>query len=318
MKSFRFIKVVALFAGVFYGLSYAPAAFADDAIVTGIQLSPTSQRLTLDPGTHYDGHITVTNTGTHVLSYRLSVSPYQVDENYNSVFTISNSHTQIVNWISFPELEGSIDPNHIAIVDYTIDVPEDAPGGSQYAAIFVNTNDATGNEQSVRVNAGTGMVLIARVNGETRESGAILSTNIPSFLLNPPVTASITVNNEGNVDEEIRNSLKIENYFSGALIYETDNADNLNTILPDTTRTITLVYDNVPRLGVLKATLTSEYMDDAQQKSTLIFICPLWFIAIILLIILTISARIITKRRDDHRTRANSRNNIGSADKFNI
>lgn len=318
MKSFRIIKNAVLALGVFSFLGFAKPAFADEPPVTGIQVSPTSQRITLDPGAHYSGHISVTNTGTHTLSFRLSVAPYQVDENYNSVFNVSNARTQISNWVTFPEQEGSVEPNQVTIVDYDIDVPMDAPGGGQYAAIFVGTDDATGNEQSVRVNAATGMVIIARVNGETRESGSIVSTNIPSFLLNPPVTASVTVNNDGNVDEEIRNGLKIENYFSGAVIYENDGSDSINTILPNTTRTIVLSHSNVPRLGVLKITLTTEYMNDAQIKTATVFICPLWFIAIILLIILTIVARIIAKRRDDRRTRANSRNSQGSAEKFNI
>ena len=68
----------------------------------------------------------------------------------------------------------------------------------------------------------------------------------------------------------------------------------------------------------MKVSLTTEYINDAQIKTATVVVCPLWFIAIVLLIILTIVVRVIARRRDDRRTRANSRNSQGSADKFNI
>ena len=68
----------------------------------------------------------------------------------------------------------------------------------------------------------------------------------------------------------------------------------------------------------MKVSLTTEYLNDAQIKTATVIVCPLWFIAIIVLIIATIIFRILAKKRDDRRTRANSRNSTGSADKFNI
>lgn len=248
----------------------------------------------------------------------MSVSPYQVSgEDYTALFDIHNGYTQITNWITFEELNGTIAPGEVKNIAYTIDVPLDAPGGGQFAAIFAETDKGSSNIDTVQANASVGTVLLAHINGETREEGKIISTSIPSFLLNPPVTATIKLENKGNIDEEIKNSLEIKNYFSNEVIYE-DTTPQTNTMLPDTTRTLTLLVNDVPRLGVLKATLTTEYMNDAEITSRIIFVCPLWFIAIILLIILTIVARILAKRRDDRRTRANSRNSTGSAEKFNI
>lgn len=281
----------------------------------GIQISPTIQRITLDPGAHYEGNLTIVNIGQNDLEYTMSVKPYQVSgEDYTALFDIHNGYTQITSWVTFPESNGTIAPGEVKNVAYVIDVPYDAPGGGQFAALFAETNESG---QAVKYNANVGTVLLARINGETREEGKILSTNIPGFLLNPPVTATVKLENKGNIDEEVKNTLQIVNYFSNEVIYE-DTTPQTNTMLPDTTRTLTLVANDVPRLGVLKATLTTEYLNDAEITSRVIFICPLWFIAIILLIILTIVARIVAKKRDDRRTRANSRNSAGSAEKFNI
>ncbi len=314
MKSFRITKIVALALGVFASFGFAKSAFADEQKM-GIQISPTIQRVTLDPGAHYEGNLTIVNIGQSDLGYTLSIKPYQVTgEDYQAIFDVHNGYTQITNWISFPENSGNIAPGEVKNVAYVIDVPLDAPGGGQFATLFAETNDAG---QSVKYNANVGTVLLAHINGETREEGKILETNIPGFILNPPVTATVRLENKGNIDEEVKNTLEIKNYFSGEVIYE-DTTPQTNTLLPGTSRTLTLVVNDVPRLGVLKASLTTEYMNDAEITTRTIFVCPLWFIAIIALIILTIVARIVAKKRDDRRTRANSRNNQGSAEKFNI
>lgn len=314
MRKFRITKIAALVLGALVSFGYASAAFAEDSKI-GIQLSPTIQRVTLDPGAHYEGNITLVNIGQNELEYTMSIKPYQVSgEDYEAIFDIHNGYTQITNWVSFPENSGSIAPGEVKNVSYTIDVPYDAPGGGQFAALFAETNEGGA---SVKYNANVGMILLAHVNGETREEGKIISTDIPSFLLNPPITATIRLENQGNIDEEVKNTLQIVNYFSNEVIYE-DTTPQTNTMLPGTSRTLTLVVNDVPRLGVFKTTLTTEYLNDAEITSRIIFICPLWFIAIILLIILTIVARIVAKKRDDRRTRANSRNSAGSAEKFNI
>ncbi|MBR3232920.1 hypothetical protein IKF74_01385 [Candidatus Saccharibacteria bacterium] len=314
MKSFRITKIVALALGVFASFGFAKTTFADEPKL-GIQISPTVQHITLDPGAHYEGELTIVNIGQTDLEYTMSVKPYQVSgEDYVALFDVHNGYTQITNWISFPENYGNVAPGEVKNVAYVIDVPLDAPGGGQFAALFAETNDAG---KSVKYNANVGAVLIAHINGETREEGKILETNIPGFILNPPVTATVRLENKGNIDEEAKSTVEIKNYFSGEVIYE-DVTPQTNTLLPGTTRTLTFVVNDVPRLGVLKASLTTEYMNDAEITTRTIFVCPLWFIAIIALIILTIVARIVAKKRDDRRTRANSRNNQGSAEKFNI
>ncbi len=317
MKIFSKLRLATLTAAIL-GLSlFSQNALADD-IKTGIQLSPAVQRMTLDPGAHYEGIVNVTNTGTTSLNFHLSVSPYQVDDKYSPIYNRENTHTQISHWVSFPEERGSVDAGSVVLVNYVIDVPLDAPGGSQYAVIFVETDDVAEVGGNVRANAGAGMVIMSRINGETREEGKILDTNIPAFLLSPPATATVRASNTGNVDEDVHTTIEVKNSLTGSVLYDNSADPSVNTLLPDTERTMTFVVNDIPRLGILSFSITNEYIDDAQIRTATVIVCPLWFIAIIVLIIATIIFRILAKKRDDRRTRANSRNSIGSADKFNI
>ncbi|MBQ3294767.1 hypothetical protein IJG98_03550 [Candidatus Saccharibacteria bacterium] len=318
MKIFNKVSLITLVAVTIGSIFTNQNVFADDAVKTGIQLAPASQRMTLDPGAHYDGTVTITNTGTTDIGYSVSVSPYQVDEKYSPVFTRENTYTQISRWITLEETTGSIGAGQVQVLNYVIDVPYDAPGGSQYAAIFVTTTDVVGAQETVRADASAGVVVLARVNGETRETGEITSVSVPSFILSPPLTATVRATNTGNVDEDVRTTIEVRNSLTGAVLYDNSADPDVNTLLPDTERTMTFVVNDIPRLGVLSFSITNEYVDDAQIKTATVIVCPLWFIAIIVLIILTIVFRILAKKRDDRRTRANSRNSTGSADKFNI
>lgn len=318
MKTISKLKIVALLLTFFGVIGFSKNAFADDIIKTGIQISPTVQRLSLDPGAHYEGHLTITNIGAYTFNFNMQVTPYQVNEDtYDAIFNIDNGYTQISHWITFDEERGTVEPGEVKNITYRIEVPEDAPGGGQFAALFAETEKDLSDTGTVQANAGVGTVLLAQISGETREDGGIISTDIPGFLLNPPLTATVKASNKGNIDEEIKNTLEIRNYFSGEVIYE-DTTPQTNTLLPGTERSITLIANNIPRLGLMKVSLTTEYINDAQIKTATVVVCPLWFIAIVLLIILTIVVRVIARRRDDRRTRANSRNSQGSADKFNI
>lgn len=318
MKIFNKLRLATLVA-IILGLGLVNQnAFADDLMNTGIQVSPASQRMTLDPGAHYEGTMTITNIGTTEIEYHLSVSPYQVDQSYAPVFEKETSHTQISHWVSFEETTGKVDAGEVALVKYFVDVPLDAPGGSQYAAVFATINDVTGATETIRSNASTGLVIMAKINGETREEGKILGTSIPMIILNPPASATVRASNTGNVDENIVTTIEVRNSLTGSVLYDNSADPDVNTLLPDTERTMTFIVNDVPRLGILSFSITNEYIDDAEIKTATVIVCPLWFIAIIVLIVLTIVFRILAKKRDDRRTRANSRNSTGSADKFNI
>ena len=284
----------------------------------GIGISPGIQRVELDPGATYTNNMTIENLMEHTVTITMHAEPYYVEDvTYSPVYNTPNAYTQISNWVTFEQEEYTVEPHNSVIVNYTVSVPQDAPGGGQYTALFAETQeaDASGNVQSA---ASAGMILMAEVHGETRRTGEIIATNIPSFLLNPPLTVSATAKNTGNIDETLKMTVKVENYFSGALIYDGTNQPQDLTVFPGTTRTAELTVENIPRLGLMKVNMTTEYLGDAEIKSRLVFICPIWFIAIVILIILTVVFRILAKKRDDRRTRANSRNSTGSADKFNI
>ena len=324
-----------LLLGVLFCALITPAslAYADneshslgsgDQWISGLEISPASRQLTLDPGAVYKDIISVRNAGTATLEYEVKIEPFQVkyDENSNEYvgdYSSKNAYTQITNWITIDNPTGEIEPNQSIEINYSINVPTDAPGGGQYAAIFVSGQNKDQGMGTVNAVKSPGLVIIAKVNGQTREAGEILDVSIPDFLLAPPITAAVRVSNTGNIDQDVKVVMKVENYFSGSEIYS--NLDNpiKKTILPETAdRRVELAATTSPRLGLYKVTLTTDYIDESKINTSLVFICPLWLIAILLIMLGIIIFSAVLKLTARKRSRRNSRNNSGSSEKMSI
>lgn len=321
MKESRRIVSLAVLSLCIFGVLFKTINTFADANKTSLQISPVVERISLDPGAHYKNNITITNPGNTPISFEMDVEPFQVsDIDYAPIYSVRNAYTQIENWISFEEYKDVLEPSEMTVVEYHIDVPEDAPGGGQYAVIFAKTNDSNTEKQSIHVSTGAGMVVVARVSGQTRISGSITGTKVPKFLLNPPVEVTASFENTGNIDAEPKMSLKLENYFSGSVIFDGNPDPSVKTVLPGTKRDLKISVENIPRLGIIKGTLNVEFADvnDAKTEHFTIIVCPIWFIAIIIIVVLLIIFRILAGKKQDRRTRANSKNDRGGSNQFNI
>ncbi|MBR3180517.1 hypothetical protein IKF63_00330 [Candidatus Saccharibacteria bacterium] len=322
LKRHQKLSLFGLLICSFFAFWGTNSVFAEEKTGIHLQMAPSIQDMELDPGAVYENNFTITNNGSSTLEYKININPYSVNDiDYAPIYSVKNAYTQITDWITIEsgQEEGTLEPNHSEIINYTITVPKDVPGGGQYAVIFAEAKDIS-NGDSIQDSARIGLIISARVSGDTRISGEIKDIKAPKFLLNPPVSASAVFTNNGNIDMSARMSLKIENYFSGQVIYDGTSDPVEKKLLPNTERELSVSWNNVPRLGVLRATLVTELPEanDANTKVYTIIVCPIWFIAIIALIFIAIIFRIISGKNENRHTRNNSKNNQGSSEKFNI
>ena len=102
-----------------------------------LQISPVRLDLDLEPGTTSTGTFEVQNTGLKAYDFVLGVDPYSVtDENYSIDSETRTAYTDIVDWITFSQNEGHVEPNQNQEITVTVTVPDDVPAGGQYAMIY--------------------------------------------------------------------------------------------------------------------------------------------------------------------------------------
>ncbi len=263
-------------------------------------LMPMSQDIELVAGEIYHGSIKIANPvdATEDFYYVIETTPYSVTgTNYEENLVTQSNWSMVTDWITIEEPTGKIKPNETKTIHFTIDVPETAPAGGQYATLAVRSNSPAENENGVAIKNIYEMasVIFAKVAGETVHSGQIVSNTIPGFVTNGAPVMQAEIINEGNVHEVAEVTVEIKNAMSGEVILPRENTANVYTevIMPGTTRHLVRAIADLPELGVFEVTQNITYMGRVSPNTVTVVICPLWFLLLAILTIGTIIGTIL-------------------------
>lgn len=287
MKTIKKVAILILLAVM--GLFVVPhGALASDA-GNSLTFGPTSQRVSLRPGEKYRSSVIVSNpaNSTKDTKFILYVRPYSViNEDYDPAFDQMGTYTQIVDWITLDKTEGIVAPNDNMEIGFTIQVPEDAPAGGQYAAIVAqDVTDLSDNNNGVQIGSisAVGSIVVADVAGQTREYGEIVENSLPGFSFNAPYTTSAGVKNTGNVHTDAKSVLQIWPLFSDEEVYTNEESeDNGKLVLPDTSRYFFNTWNDAPVFGIFRARQTVTIFDETSVNEKIIVLCPMWLLFIII------------------------------------
>lgn len=263
-------------------------------------ITPMTQKISLEAGQTHEGSIRVANPSdaTADFTFKVSISPYGVaDEDYNADLTTKSNRTMIADWITIETTSGTLKPNETKDIKFTITVPEDAPAGAQYAAIVVSQDEATKKSTGVNVENVFEMasIIYADVAGETIHDGNILENNIPGFSTTIPITLTAKLDNHGNVHDDATVVIAAKNILTGETYLPTDTNDGQYSelVIPDTTKNVTRNVENLPLLGIVHIDQTIYYNGQVSTASRDVIICPVWFMVIMAIAILSVTALII-------------------------
>ncbi len=263
-------------------------------------VTPMSQDITLDAGDVYEGSVTVANpaNASEDFEYRVVVSPYAVEgDDYEADFLSESVRTQVVDWITVENPTGTLKPNETVSVKFTIRIPETAPAGGQYAALLISSNTDAGPSSGISVNNVFEMASLIYVNisGETIEDGAVLENKIPGFVTASPIRVSALITNNGNSHQIARVGLEVKDAFSSTVVYPTpgDSGAINEVIMPETSHTVTRDISGVSTIGVYEVTQTIDYLHERHQAKQIVVVCPIWFMTLVLITIVTVVAAIV-------------------------
>ena len=275
-------------------------------------INPMSHRMeTLEPGEAYTGSVTIVNpaTASEDFYYSTRVAPYGVKgENYSADLITETNYTRIADWITIDEPTGSIKPNESKVVNYTIEVPKNAPAGGQYAAIIVSKNpektEESGSSVAVKDTYEIASLIYADIDGKTTHDGEIIENTIPGFTTSPLITVGAMLSNTGNVHEYATIIIGATNIFTGEVITDPNNETNRYTelIMPESERYVQRdINENLPQLGFVHVEQTIYYNDQVSTEARDVIICPVWFLILILFVIAmlvsTIAKMIVRHRK---------------------
>ncbi len=279
-----------------------PVSAAEETPEYRLQLSPATLQINdLKPGETEEFEFKVQNTGSKVFDYEVSVTPYSVSgTDYKQNFTDDTNYTDIAKWVAFSQDTGTVEPDKQDEITATIKVPQDAPAGGQYAAIMVRmledeNGDKSDGGAAVSMYKQLGLIVYSNVAGNTRQEGKIIENKVPSFMFTPPISATSIVENTGNVHFEAKYILQVYPLFGGEEVYTNEENPATAVIMPETQRLNTVSWEGAPQLGIFKIKQTVKFLDQENVTEKVLFICPIWFLLIVLVVIFLIIFFIVSR-----------------------
>lgn len=270
-------------------------------------LSPMYQQITLTPGETYVGNFEVINPGDNTIDFRYTVDikPFSVEGLDDLSFTENGDYNQIVDWIELSRTEGVISPNNTQEVRFTINVPENAAAGGQYAAILVTSEEYRLDNSSVdlREKYEASHLIYAEVSGETVRKGTIDNINVPSFLFSGNITGSASITNDGNVHSEATHTLQIFPLFSKEEVYTNEENPKGVWIMPGNTAYSSIAWEETPSIGIFHVIYSVEYEGVESNIDKIVIVCPLWLLLVIIFAIILIIFWIIWGGRKEKKQR---------------
>lgn len=302
----KFSQIICgIVATIFASAGFTASAFAD----VGISVSPMIQKIILNPGESYTGSFTVFNQASNQddLIYETEVIPFFADENYDAIYEKVDNYNQIVDWITVDNGSGALSPNSGTDIIYTINVPNDAPAGGQYAAIRVlsvnkQKDNDDGMSTNINVRYGIAYTIFAEISGVTKRQGEIIDVNIPSFMLSGNIMGVSTVQNTGNVHSEAKYTLQVFPLFSDEEIYTNEESPATRTILPNRTLYNEVSWSDTPAMGIFNVIYTVEFEGVTTQVSKMVIKCPIWLLFIIIFVIFAIIIWMISRARSHRKS----------------
>lgn len=280
-------------------------------------LSPMEEKLVLNPGDHYTSlfRLYTTTEFDTAIKYQITVVGYYVDEGYNNIYEeCDDERCEMAKWIKIESpTEGRLSPGEEVAIRYTINVPEDAPGGGQYASIIVRVDpveeesdvddgDGSGAEKvkpAIREIKRIAYTIYAEIAGKIVRQGEITDVSLPSFLLSGDITGSSSVKNTGNVHGNAKYKLQVFPLFSDEEIYTNEENPVERMVLPDRTLYNEVSWSNTPAFGIYNVVYTVEFEGVTSQAKKMVIKCPVWmlFIVVFAIILLVIWLFLQIKKR---------------------
>lgn len=263
-------------------------------------VTPMNQMVDLAPGETYTFSITVLNPVNSAgnLDYKVYAAPYRVvTESYDADVATMTDRTQMANWITILEPTGTLVPNETREIEFTVQVPEDAPGGGQYAAIMVGIDNKNQNYDNMSVTnvLEIASIIYAKVDGEIIHKGEVVENSVPVFTADPKITLSSLIKNEGNMHEIASIAITVKNVFTGETLAsaELDNGVYAELIMPDSQRFINKEVDGLPMMGIINVQQKIYYNGETSTVEKNVLICPIWFLILVALVMMAVVAKIL-------------------------
>lgn len=313
MKYRRILSVFA--ASLIVAVSGFHVVTAQQRGGSGLQISPTRNEISIDPGEAKDFSVNVKNVTTGEVTVKAYLNDFEADNESGEPNIIVDENVQQSPSSIKPFLKGLADfelkGGATKEVKLSLDIPASTGAGGYYGAVrFVALPKGADKpaDRQVALNASVASLVLAEVSGDITEQiqiksvKAISGDRAGSFFFSKPDKVAIDIQNEGNSFAKPFGRVQV-NGMGGkeAYSYELNNKDPRGNILPQSSRTFTDEIKNIKFPGRYTVLANVAYGSGGEvitQKISFWYM-PLWLLLVLVALIAVVGGYgyLLYKRR---------------------
>jgi len=307
-KVSKSLIMLILIATVSVGI-FSVTVNAEDRPIEQITLSPVKGYEKLDPGEKFKGSFNITNTGTETVDLHVYVKPFGVDKGCTENYEIDSEWTQMTGWTNLEQSNyHDVKPEQTVVVNFSIEVPKNAPDGGQYVIIFVELGKFDKiSGAAIGVTKRLGYKFHADLGGKKHQSGKVESLEQLSWYWEPPINSISQVRNNGNIYFTSTHKYSVKS-LTGKVLYETSVDQD---ILPDTCRKMKMEWDKTPAFGLFWVENEIEFLGKEQFSSNkLVIVVPIYVVVIFGVMITLLLWALTLKIKNNKNVKKNTRGSV--------
>jgi len=291
-KKILFYLAIFLLIGFF---SLTIKAFAQEELtqdIRTINISPLIFDLKASPGDILKDKIKIYNPSDKKLVGEMLIENFVPSDEYGQVQIVDlepelEKTYSLKKWIKVEPNIFEVEPRQEKIVDFTIEIPNEAEPGGRYVSLVASVGgvgSAINGEGGSQILQKVASLILLSVSGDVKENLLVDEFKGPDFQEYGPVNFVLRLENQGTIHVRPKGFVAITNWQNEKVA---DLSIPQSAVLPGAKRTINISWNEKNILGKFTATLVGAYGSANQPISATwtFWIWP-WKISLIILIVI--------------------------------
>lgn len=250
----------------------------------GLEISPPSQEVEVDPGQTISIKSTIRNKGTNSLPIKARLEDFTAVGNEGQVELTESSPYSIKSWGKLNPQTFELGPGESKDVTATVTIPKDAAGGRYGSFVFGVEGEKKAGSAAIAQEIAS--LFLVRISGPVDEKLTLLEFKSPTFSEFGPIPFGIKVKNTGNVHVKPYGLINVTDMFGrkvqDVIVYETN-------VFPGAERILSANLDKTFLIGKYNATAIVYYgseNSDTLTSSLTFYVFPVKIAGAILVIVI--------------------------------
>jgi hypothetical protein len=249
----------------------------------GLEVSPPSQEVSIDPGETTTVKATLRNKSNNDVPIVVRIEDFTAKGDEGQIELTKDSPYSVASWTEVTPAEFTLKPGEEQEVTATISAPEDAAGGRFGSFVFASKAANAGPNETA-LSQELASLFLVRVSGPVDEKLDIKSLSAPQFSEFGPVPFDVTFVNTGNVHVKTFGLINVTDMFGRKVADVVVPGTN---VFPEAERVVKAQLENKFLFGNYTATALMYYGAQNQSVSTTttFFVFPVRIAAAALVVI---------------------------------